>query len=118
MRVDVSSDIDAEMERAVRALRRGNVQRVMFDTLAPFAEHERQTHAYTNRTGYLEASTVAKSAPETDPAVELVAGPFAPNPNGSMAYASYVNNRGLMTIDRTAERAASAMERALDKLVK
>jgi len=119
MRVDVDlKDVEAELKRIKTALRRGNVQQVMFDTVAPFAEHERRTHAYTNRTGYLEASTLVKAAPVPDPSVDLVAGPFAPNPNGSMAYASYVNDRGFMTIDRSAERAAKAVERALDRLVK
>ena len=119
MRVEVDLDgVEAEFAQAKRALRRSNVQRVMFETLAPFAEHERRTHAYTNRTGYLEASTVAKSANLPEPAVELVTGPFAPNPNGSMAYASFVNDRGLMTIDRTATRAARAIETSLEKLVK
>jgi hypothetical protein len=119
MRVTIDlSSLKAESAAAVKALSHDNVERVMFNAVAPFAEQERRSHAYQNRTGYLEASTVVKAWDVSDPAVQFVAGPFAPNPKGSMAYASYVNARGLMQIDQLAQQATGAVAVALSKLVK
>lgn len=118
MRVRIDSDVDGMTKAAIKALGHAKIERAMFEAVAPYAEQERQSHAYTNRTGYLEASTVVKAYDISDPAVEFVAGPFAPNPNGSMAYASYVNARGLMNIDNLAKQAEGAVAKALEKLVK
>jgi hypothetical protein len=115
--IDLSS-LQASSAAAIKALSHGNVERAMFNAVAPFAEQERRSHAYQNRTGYLEASTVVKAWDISDPAVEFVAGPFAPNPKGSMAYASFVNNRGLMQIDQLATQATGAVVVALEGLVK
>lgn len=117
VKIDMS-DLRSETREAIKALSHTSVERAMFDAVAPFAEQARRSHGYQNRTGYLEASTLVKALDMSDPAVEFVAGPFAPNPNGSMAYASYVNDRGLMDIDDLSARAVPAVRRALDKLVK
>ena len=119
MRVQVDlSQVQTMTREATKALGHARVERAMFEAVAPYAELERNSHAYTNRTGFLEASTLVKALDVSDPAVEFVAGPFAPNPNGSMAYASYVNARGLMNIDDLAKQADGAVSKALEKLVK
>jgi len=81
--------------------------RTMQRRLAEAAKVERATHAYNNRTGNLEASTQASEVRETGDAVEvtLVA---------EMPYASYVNDRGLMTIDDSAAAAATDIDFILD----
>jgi hypothetical protein len=117
VKVDMS-DVVSETRDAIKALSHASVERAMFEAVAPFAEQARRSHGYQNRTGYLEASTLVKALDVSDPAVEFVAGPFAPNPKGSMAYASYVNDRGLMNIDDLSARAVPAVKRALEKLVK
>lgn len=119
MRVTIDlSSLHASSSAAIKALSHANVEKAMFNAVAPYAEQERRSHAYTNRTGYLEASTLVKAWDVSDPGVEFVAGPFAPNPKGSMAYASYVNNRGLMQIDQLAQQATGAVVIALEGLVK
>jgi hypothetical protein len=68
------------------------------------ASHEVQDeHTYQNRTGNLELSTQAvRREQSTDgTTVTLEAG---------MDYASYVNRRGLMTIDERASEAEQAVE--------
>ena len=61
--------------------------------LEPLAEFERETHAYQNRTGDLEASTRAVQVNQHTAALEM-----------GMPYASYVVDKGLSQLPELAER--------------
>ena len=76
------------------------------------AEQERQTHAYQNRTGNLEASTVGQWAGESGDlyAVELRMGDY------DAPYASFVVDRGYSNFHRIAERAGKAIASAVDRV--
>jgi len=69
------------------------------------ADEERRSHAYQNRTGNLEASTVGIEAGESGDlyAVELRMG------DADAPYASFVVNRGFSRFHDIAKRAANAI---------
>lgn len=100
------SEVLATERAAIRHLER-EMPREMHRIVAQAAADERRSHGYQNRTGDLERSTRATEPVVTDDSVQvdLVAG---------MEYASYVNTRGLMTIDEAAERAGNEIEFYLD----
>lgn len=101
VKVDISEVLATE-RAAVRHLER-EVPKAMERAVKQAATDERRGHSYQNRTGDLQRSTQATEPVTTDniAQVDLVAG---------MDYASYVNRRGFMIIDETAQRAANEIE--------
>jgi len=105
MPLDIS-EVLALTREAVRSLETAQPKEVK-RILDRAAADERRTHAYRNRTGWLEKSTFAADldAPTDGWSFELGA---------RMHYASYVDNRGLMRIDEKAAKAATEIEYYLD----
>lgn len=110
MRVSVDlGDVRAIQRAAEGRLRAASVADDMTAVLETAAANERRAHAYRNRTGRLEASTIGEVQRATSSEVRgvLVAGPSqVPTP-----YASFVAGRGLMTIDAEARLAEAALAR-------
>lgn len=106
-RVRITSGIDGMHRRALRNLETAPDR--MKQILDQKAAEERRTHGYQNRTGDLEASTLATDVIEVGDTrvVQLEA---------SMEYASYVNRhpRGLMNIDALAAEAEREIDYMLD----
>lgn len=108
MKIDVRVDISEvrDIERAaVRSLERAPDE--MKRILDRKATEERRTHRYKNRSGDLEASTLATDVIEVGDqrVVQLEAGE---------EYASYVARRGLMGLDDLATEAEQEIDLFLD----
>jgi len=102
IRVDVDLlDVFELTTEAKRVL--GSVPREMKRTLDRAAREERRTHEYRNRTRYLEESTFASEAVESDDEVRVEYG-------ARTHYASYVDNRGLTRVRELADRADSEVQ--------
>jgi len=100
------SDVLAAERAAIRHLER-EVPREMHRIVADAAQTERREHTYQNRTGDLERATKATETVITDDVVQvsLVA---------EEEYASFVNKRGYMVIDESAQQAELEIEYFLD----
>lgn len=91
------TDVHRVTEQALKELR--EIPRKMLSVGQYWAAYERMTHAYQNRTGNLQRSTIATIS-KTDAETTLYL-------RMDMFYASYVNNLGYSNIDQ-AERKCRA----------
>lgn len=112
IRFDMSTD-EAERASRVAAEALGRVEPRMLEIAERAAQHERQTHAYQNRTGELQASTVANEIDVDDRfIVELRMG------NAEAFYAPFVVARGYSAFPEIAEKAGKAIASMVDRAVK
>jgi hypothetical protein len=103
-KVDIS-EVTALTREALASLGRAPTE--MLGILREKAAEERDTHAYQNRTGNLEASTFASEIYREgdDERVEFGARTF---------YAGFVNKRGLMQVDELEQQAETEIDFLLD----
>lgn len=112
VRFDMSTE---EAESASRAAAEivGTIEPKMLAIAERAAQHERQTHAYQNRTGELQASTVANEIDVNGQfIVELRMG------NAEAFYAPFVVARGYSRFPDIAEKAGKAIRSMVDRTVK